>query len=224
MDNQKIISFLKEFVSEQRFSLFQEKLNERTRYASVLIENVYQSHNASAIIRTCEALGFQDVYVFERKNNFAPNDEIALGAEKWLNIHKYQASSLSLIQLIDKLKNNDYRIIATTLHHKSTSLYEFNIMKGKCIFMFGTEKEGLSDEAISLADEYIKIPVYGFTESFNVSVSVGIILSHIAQELRKNCIHYSLSPKEKEEILIQWLVQSIPSGKKILERFLQQTI
>jgi tRNA (guanosine-2'-O-)-methyltransferase len=102
------------------------------------------------------------------------------------------------------------------------SLYDFSLDKGKSVFLFGTEKEGLSSEAIELADEYLKIPIYGFTESFNVSVSVGIIMSHIARELRLLQIPYQLTNSEKEEIMIQWLTQSIPSGDKVLKRFLQQ--
>lgn len=221
MESTKVIEYLKEFVSPERYRLFEEKLSERTRYASVLIENVYQSHNASAIIRTCEALGFQDVYVYERKNTFSPNDEIALGAEKWLSIHKYNQQQCTFANLIDSLKSKGYRIVATTLHHESVSLYDFSLDKGKCVFLFGTEKEGLSNEAIELADEYVKIPIYGFTESFNVSVSVGIIMSYFARELRQLKIPYQLSHAEKEEIMIQWLTQSIPSGEKILKRFLQ---
>ncbi len=220
MERLKVITYLKEFVSPERYRLFEEKLAERTRYASVLIENVYQSHNASAIIRTCEALGFQDVYVYERKNTFSPNDEIALGAEKWLNIHKYNQQQHSFADVINLLKAKDYRIIATTLHRESVSLYDFSLAKGKCVFLFGTEKEGLSDEAIQLSDEYLKIPIYGFTESFNVSVSVGIIMSHIARQLRQLKIPYQLTIAEQEEIMIQWLTQSIPSGEKILKRFI----
>lgn len=218
MESKQVIEYLKEFVSPERYRLFQEKLAERTRYASVLIENVYQSHNASAIIRTCEALGFQDVYVYERKNSFSPNDEIALGAEKWLSIHKYNQQQKPFAHVVDALKSKGYRIVATTLHHESVNLYDFSLDKGKCVFLFGTEKEGLSSEAIELADEYLKIPIYGFTESFNVSVSVGIIMSHIARELRQLKISYQLTNSEKEEIMIQWLTQSIPSGEKILKR------
>lgn len=166
-------------------------------------------------------MGFQDVYVYERKNTFSPNDEIALGAEKWLSIHKYNQQQISFANVIHSLKAKNYRIVATTLHHESVSLYDFSLDKGKCIFLFGTEKEGLSDEAIELADEYLTIPIYGFTESFNVSVSVGIIMSHIARKLRQLKIPYQLTNAEKEEIMIQWLTQSIPSGEKILKRFIQ---
>jgi tRNA (guanosine-2'-O-)-methyltransferase len=220
MDNKAIINYLKEFVSEKRFELFKKIVKERTRYASVLIENVYQSHNASAILRTCEALGFQDVYVFERKNSFSPNEDIALGAEKWLNIYKYSEQKHKFGEVIGLLKQNGYRIIATTLQN-STSLYDFPLEKGKCVFMFGTEISGLTDEAINVADEFIKIPIYGFTDSFNVSVSVGIIMNYVARELRIRNIDYKLSEAEQEEILIKWLVNSIPSGDKILQRFLQ---
>ncbi len=222
MNNEIIIEYLKEFVSSNRFSLFKRIVEERTRYVSVLIENVYQSHNASAIIRTCEALGIQDLYVFERKNSFSPNDEIALGGDKWINIFKYNEQNHSFKTLINDLKKKNYRIIATSLQPESKSIYDLDLKKGKTIFLFGTEISGLSEEAISLADESIKIPIFGFTESFNVSVSVGIILNYVANELRKQNIPYHLTKEEKDEILVSWLVQSIPYGSKILERFLKQ--
>lgn len=222
MNNELIINYLKEFVLSNRYQLFKNKIEERTKYASVLIENVYQSHNASAIIRTCEALGFQDLYIFERKNTFSPNDEISLGSNKWINIYKYNEKHHSFCQLIKDLKQKNYRIVATSPEPKSKSIYDFNLEKGKCIFLFGTELSGLTEEAISLADEYVKIPIYGFTESFNVSVSVGIIMNYVSHELRKSNIAYQLTKEEKEEILIKWLISSIPSGNKILDRFLQQ--
>ncbi len=220
MKNETIINYLKEFISYNRFTLFKKIVEERTRYISVLIENIYQSHNASAIVRTCEALGVQDLYVFERKNSFSPNEEIALGSNKWINIYKYNEQDHSIKQLVDQLKQNNYRIIATSLSPKSKSLYDLNMEQGKIIFLFGTEISGLSEEAISLSDEMIKIPIYGFTESFNVSVSVGIILNYVANQLRIRDIPFHLSKEEKEQILIQWLVQSIPSGDKILDNFL----
>ncbi len=222
MDEQRIIDYLKNFVSEQRYQLFCRVLEQRTRYVSLLIENVYQSHNASAIVRTCEALGIQDLYVYERKNAFTPNDEIALGADKWLTINRFNEKDVPLPELVRQLKRSGYRIIATTLHQRSVSLYDLPLETGKMLFMFGTEISGLSKEAISLADEYVKIPMYGFTESFNVSVSVGIIMSYIVREFRNRKLAIFLTPKEKQKLMIQWLIQSIPSGEKILKRYLAE--
>jgi len=222
MNNKQIIYQLKEFVTESRFQLFEKILNERTNYISLLIENVYQSHNASAIVRSAEALGLQELYVYERKNSFSPNEEISLGAQKWLDIYRYKETEIKTDELFYQLKNKSYRIIATTLHEKAISLEQINLEKGKMLFLFGTEKEGLTDEFKSYADEFLKIPMYGFTESFNVSVSVGIILYQIISRLRQTNIPYYLSNQEKDKIMIDWLVKSIPMGEKVLERIIKK--
>ncbi|HOU98560.1 MAG TPA: RNA methyltransferase [Bacteroidales bacterium] len=222
MNNKEIIEELKEFVLPERFLTFQQVLSQRTRYISLLIENVYQSHNASAIVRTAEALGIQDIYVYERKNNFNPNEEISMGAHKWLNIHRFSENSISTTELITNLKNKGYRIIATSLHDKSTDIESLDLLKGKIMFLFGTEKEGLTEEIKSQADEFIKIPMVGFTESFNVSVSVGIILYSMITKLQKSNINYKLSEEEIEKLMMDWLVKSIPMGDKVLERIIKK--
>lgn len=222
MNTYNAIEYLKNFVKPERFDLFQKILDKRTRYVSLLIENVYQSHNASAIVRTAEAFGIQDVYVYERKNTFSPNEEISLGAQKWINLYKFTEKQNELKKVVEIIKEKKYRIIATSLYHKAVNIYDLDIEKGKMLFLFGTEKEGLSDEICSYADEFVKIPMVGFTESFNVSVSVGIILSEITRRLRLSKIAYQLTDEEKNEILLQWLIKSIPMGEQVYQRWLKQ--
>ncbi|MGQ9846739.1 MAG: TrmH family RNA methyltransferase, partial [Bacteroidales bacterium] len=206
----------------ERFLTFQNVLSQRTRYISLLIENVFQTHNASAILRTAEALGIQDLYIYERKNHFNPNEEISMGAHKWLNIKKYNESEQSVSEVISQLKNKGYRIIATTLHDNAYDIEHIDLNKGKIVFLFGTEKEGLTTEIKSQADEFVKIPMFGFTESFNVSVSVGIVLYSVIRKLQKSNINYKLTEEERDNLMIEWLVKSIPAGEKILERILKK--
>lgn len=222
MTNEQVILYLKEFVTEQRFALFNSVLDSRVNYISVLLENVFQSHNASAVIRTCEALGLQDLYVYERYNLFKPNEEISMGADKWLTFHHYRETDSPVSEMFNEIHQKGYKIVATTLHEKSVSLYDLPLDKSKLLFLFGTEKEGLSKEMIQHADAYVKIPMFGFTESFNVSVSVGITLHYILNKLRNSSISISLSNKEKEELLIKWLTTTIPSGDKILKQFISK--
>ncbi len=222
MNTYNAIEYLKNFVKPERFDLFQKILDKRTRYVSLLIENVYQTHNASAIVRTAEAFGLQDVYVYERKNTFSPNEEISLGAQKWINLYKFNEKQDELKKVVEIIKEKKYRIIATSLYHKAINIYDLDIEKGKMLFLFGTEKEGLSEEICSYADEFVKIPMEGFTESFNVSVSVGIILSEINRRLRLSNIAYQLTEEEKNEILLQWLIRSIPMGEQVYQRWLKQ--
>ncbi|PIV58663.1 MAG: TrmH family RNA methyltransferase [Bacteroidetes bacterium CG02_land_8_20_14_3_00_31_25] len=218
MINNEIIKHLSNFVTEQRLEKFNEILLNRTNYVTVVLEDIFQSHNASAVLRTCDCFGVQNVFVIENRNEFKPNNEISLGASNWLTINS-QLKNKDSKSVITHLKKSGYRIIATMPDSKAISINELNLEKGKIAFIFGTEKLGLSKEAISLADEYVKIPMYGFTESFNVSVSAAIILSNIIERLKKSKINWQLSDIEKDGTLLDWLKNSIKSSEEIIERY-----
>ena len=218
MINNEIIKHLSNFVTEQRLEKFNEILLNRTNYVTVVLEDIFQSHNASAVLRTCDCFGVQNVFVIENRNEFKPNNEISLGASNWLTINS-QLKNKDSKSVITYLKKSGYRIIATMPDSKAISINELNLEKGKIAFIFGTEKLGLSKEAISLADEYVKIPMYGFTESFNVSVSAAIILSNIIERLKKSKINWQLSDIEKDGTLLDWLKNSIKSSEEIIERY-----
>jgi tRNA (guanosine-2'-O-)-methyltransferase len=215
MNNIHLIEHLSEFITENRLQTFHSVLKNRTRFLTVLLEEIYQPHNASAAMRTCDCFGIQDVHIIENRNAFNPNPEIAMGSSKWLSMNKNQ----SILDSIKNLKKNGYRIVATTPHHDAVFLNDFDLLKGKSALLFGTELTGLSEEAISMADEFIKIPMLGFTESFNISVSVAIILSNLVDRLRSSTISWELSLEEKNDILLQWLKESIQSSEKIIERY-----
>ncbi len=218
MNNKEIIKHLSNFVTEQRLEKFEQILLNRTNYVTVVLEEVFQSHNASAVLRTCDCFGIQNVYVIENRNEFKPNNEISLGAANWLTINSGIKNRNSK-EIISNLKSKGYRIVATTPHNNAIMLNDLNLTKGKIALLFGTELSGLTDEAISLADEFVKIPMYGFTESFNISVSAAIILSNIIERLLKSDISWQLSDNEKEIILFDWLKNSIKSSNEIIERF-----
>ena len=198
MENKTVIKYLSEFITKQRFNKFKQILKNRTNYISVVLEEVFQAHNASAILRTCDCFGVQNVYVIKNRNEFKPNPGISMGAAKWLTINFGQNNPANIQETIINLKNKGYRIIATTPHKNSILLNDFDISKGKFALLFGTELSGLSNEAMALADEFVKIPMYGFTESFNVSVSVGIFLSNTVEKLKKSNIKWQISDSEKE--------------------------
>lgn len=218
MTNSNLIKYLSNFITEQRLEKFNRILLNRTNYITVVLEDIFQAHNASAVLRTCDCFGVQNVYVIENRNEFKPNKEISLGASNWLTINSHLENK-NTKNIITHLKKDGYRIIATTPDNKAISLNELNIEKGKFALVFGTEKLGLSNEAISLADEFVKIPMYGFTESFNISVSAAIILSNVIERLKKSSIEWQLSDIEKENILFNWLKNSIKSSEKIIEKY-----
>lgn len=216
----QLIQQLKTFISEERFNLFEKILQNRTNYITVAIEDIYQSHNASAVLRSCDCFGIQSVHVIEQKNEFVPNPEVAMGSSKWLNINHYKGNK-ALEEAIGSLKKQNYRIVATTPHHNDTLLPHFSLEKGPVALLFGTEMRGLSREAISLADEHLKIPMYGFTESFNISVSVAIILNELRQNLNKSTIDWKLDKATYEQVLLEWMKASIKKPELIIERLKQ---
>ena len=205
-ENSPSLAYLSRFVTPERYQRMEAVLSQRTRYVSVLVEDVFQSHNASAVLRSCDCFGIQDVHIIMQKNTFNLSPAIALGASKWLSRHEIVASSANeKREYLQALKASGYRLVATTPHEKGTQIADFNLSQGASLFMFGTELTGLSPEMIELADEHVAIPMYGFTESFNVSVSVGILLYAIISSLKKSSLAWQLSSEEKEQLLIEWL-------------------
>ncbi|MBN1184736.1 MAG: RNA methyltransferase [Bacteroidales bacterium] len=219
VNKKELITYLSEFATDKRFEQFKEVIQYRTRYITVAIEDVYQSQNASAVLRTCECLGIQDIHVIENKNKYTLNPDVALGASKWINIIKHNQKKNNSLQTISYLKENGYRIVATTPHKNECSLEEFNIENGRFALFFGTEMNGLTCDVIDNADEYLKIPMFGFTESFNISVSAAIILHHLTLRLRNSNIPWQLSDEEKDDILLNWLQQSIKKADRIIYEF-----
>ena len=213
MDNQ-LLEHLLSFLTERRKNLFEEVISKRTRHFTVATEDVYQLHNTSAIMRSCDVFGVQDLHVIEEKISKEIDREIAMGAQKWVNIHRHHSTK----ECIDNLKEKGYQIIATTPHNNSTELKDFDILK-KSAFFFGKEKEGLSDIVLDAADGYLKIPMYGFTESLNISVSAAIILQSVVTRLKDADVDWELSEQEKNEIKLDWAKKSVKSSIKIIERY-----
>ncbi len=213
------INYLKEFITQKRLDRFLEVLNNRTRYLTIVLEDVFQGHNAAAILRSCDCFGIQDIHLIENRNEFKPNEEISLGATQWLTLYKYNEKNHNNTEkCYQDLRQKGYKIITTSPHSKSKEISELSLEKPIAL-VFGAEKEGLSEYALYKADESVFIPMYGFTESFNISVSVALCLYELNKKLRNSSINYTLSDIEKNKILLQWLKNSIKDADKILERY-----
>jgi len=210
----KLLEYLEGFLTERRRGLFTKVLANRTRHFTVAVEDVYQLHNTSAVLRSCDVFGIQDCHVIEEHNSKKMDREIAMGAQKWVDVKRYNHSK----DCIDQLKKEGYQIIATSPHEKSSPLSEFDITK-KSAFFFGRETEGLSEEVLASADRYLHIPMSGFTESLNISVSAAITLQSVTQRLRASAIDWQLSEKEILEQRMQWVQKSIKSIDQILEKY-----
>ncbi|HAN17285.1 MAG: RNA methyltransferase [Bacteroidetes bacterium GWC2_33_15] len=220
--SKELIDFLKEFVLEERFSNFQKVLNNRTRYITVVLEDIFQSQNASAVLRTADCFGLQDIHIIENKYQYQVNPDVSLGSANWLNLYKYNNSENNTLETIHFLKNNGYRIIATTPHKNDIDLEKLNLNNGKVALFFGTELNGLSDIVLDNADEYLKIPMVGFTESFNISVSAAIIMYELTRKLRMSDINWQLTDAEKDEIMLCWLKQTLRKPELLIKKFYQK--
>lgn len=219
---QNLLTYLGNFVTDRRNELFKQILSNRTRYLTVVLEDIYQSQNASAVLRTCDCFGIQDVHIIENSNEYLLNPDVTLGSDKWINLHKYNAKPHNTTNTLKHLKSKGYRIIATTPHKNDVDLEAFDLEKGKTALLFGTELRGLSKEALDEADGYLKIPMLGFTESFNISVSAAIILHHLRNKLNNSNINWQLAPIEQDEILLNWYRRSLKDSERIIEKFLSQ--
>ena len=174
-----LLTYLEDFISVERKARFLEVLEERTNFVTVAIEDVFQLHNASAVIRSCEVFGIQTAHIIEDRFGRRLDKNIAMGAQQWIDVYRYKNTASCLRQL----RSEGYQIIATTPHNDSYLLEEFVIDRKSALF-FGTEKEGLSAEVMQQADGFLKIPMVGFTESLNISVSAAIILQYLTRQLK----------------------------------------
>lgn len=215
MADYKLIEYLEQFVTEKRRNLFEKVLAERTNHFTVAIEDIYQPHNASAVVRSCDIFGVQNIHVIENKYKFYASNRVAKGAQKWLDFTLYnKPNTNNTIDCIDNLKSKGYKIIATTPHNDSCLLQDFDIHQ-KSAFFFGVEKEGLSKDVMQNADGFLKIPMVGFTESLNISVAAAIILQNLNEKLKKSTVNWHLTTIEKEMKYLDWLEKSIKSIDKI---------
>jgi tRNA (guanosine-2'-O-)-methyltransferase len=218
----QLLEFLMGFVSENKKLKFDEIIHNRTRYLTVVLEDVFQSHNASAVLRTCECLGIQDVHIIENNYQYQVNTKIALGASKYLTINTYNQEGDNTGRCLGQLRQKGYRIIATTPRKEATLLEDIDIGKGPVALFFGTEIAGLTDIAFRKADELVRIPMYGLTESYNISVSAALILYNLTEKLKRSGISWRLRPDEETDVRIQWAKSIIRKPDDLERTFYKQ--
>ncbi len=227
-----LLAFLGQFVTEHKRHKMAEVLPWRTRYVTILLEDIYQPQNASATLRTCDALGVQDVYIAENWNAYRVNPDVALGAHKWITLRRFRdprrdeaelaaakempASFPATAAAMEALRQRGYRLVATSPHVRAWGLEDIPFDR-PLAFLFGNEREGLSPYALEHADAHLRLPMYGFVESYNISVSVAITLAYVVEKLHHLDVPWRLSPEEQEEVLLQWY-RSVIGRVERLER------
>ena len=217
MPDLKLLEYLETYLTDNRRERFNKVLAMRTKHFTVATEDVYQLHNTSAVMRTCDVFGIQEVNIVEEVNSKSIDREIAMGAQKWVDLNRYH----TVKSCIEDLKANGYKIVATTPHVEDCDLIDFDITQKSCFF-FGRETEGLSQQVLDEADCYLKIPMFGFTESLNISVSAAIILQHVTAQLRKSSIKWELTEEEIIEKRFDWIKKTIKNYDAIVEHYKSQ--
>ena len=219
-----LITYLEEFITPERKQLFDRVIQNRTRYITVVLEDIFQPHNASAVLRSCDCFGIQDVHIIENRNKYQVNPDVTLGSDKWLSLIKYNKQGNNSTRAIKELRKKGYRIVATTPHNNDTELNNFDVSMGKIALFFGTELQGLSEDVLQNADEFLKIPMYGFTESYNISVSAAIILYTLTEKMKASVINWQLTKEEMRTVRKKWLERSVRNSNLIEKEYINKKI
>tara|TARA_B110000046_G_C13026027_1_gene414150 strand:- start:11103 stop:11813 length:711 start_codon:yes stop_codon:yes gene_type:complete len=220
MINEKLLKYFESYLTDNRKALFKKVLEDRTRHFTVVLEDIFQPHNASAVVRTCDIFGVQDVHAIENKYTNKVSRHVTKGSQKWITSKRYKLDGDNTQICLDSLREKGYQIIATTPHNDSCLLQDFDITK-KSAFVFGVEAEGVSDYVKDNADGFLKIPMVGFTESLNISVAAAIILQDLTTKLRMSDVDWQLTKEEKEILYFNWVKKTIKKVDKIEEHYHQ---
>ena len=208
------VEYLAEFMLPERYATMRRVVADRTRYMTVCAENTFHPQNASALVRHCEAFGVQELHAIEFLCGFQANTHIVRGTDKWVDIMRYENTP----QAVEHLKREGYRIVAATPHTNDLTPDSFDISKGRFCLVFGTEKQGISPEIMAVADEFVKIPMYGFVESLNVSACAAILIQGLVEKLHRSDVEWQLSDEEQSELLYRWMRESIKDDEGILRK------
>lgn len=209
--------YISQFLTKSRFEKIEHVAQTSSDFILPVMEDVYQFRNAAAIVRSAEGCGFHKIVAMEKINVFNPNLDLTKGADTWVEIEKVPAK----LESIKKIKQSGYKIVAVSPEKNATPLPDFQI-KEPIALTFGTEWEGVTDEILDFADETLAIPMYGFTQSFNVSVAAAICFYELKQKLVKSGIQHYLQDEKLLRLKIRWALSSVKSGAQILDKFLRE--
>lgn len=217
--NDYIYHCFQTLLTPHKAQLFDLVAAQRTRYISIVLEDLFQEHNASAVIRTSECFGIQDLYAIEDKNKYTLQRKVARGAGQWIDLHRFTERGKASQDAILHLKQAGYKIVATSPHSDAFTPDSLPI-EDPIAFCFGTERMGLSRFILENADYHVKIPMYGFTESFNLSVSVALLLQALKTRLIDSKIEWRLNHEEQIALKIAWSKRMLNGGEFLEKQFI----
>ena len=221
-EHKKLLEHLRQFISEHKINGVETILAQRTRHLTVVLEDIYQSQNASAVIRTCECMGVQDIHIIEQRSKYNINPKVLKGSNKWMTFYQYNDRRINNTQLCyDELRAKGYTILVSDPAEDGSSVHEVDLEDRKIALVFGNELRGVSPFGIEYADQKIRIPMYGFTESLNISVSVAICINALREKMHRSAEVHSLSDEDKEEIRLDWYRKIVKRSDLIEKEFLK---
>lgn len=213
---------LEDLLTPRRKERFNDVIHQRTAYMSVVLEDIYNPQNANAVIRSCDCFGIQNVHIIEDRNYHEERNEISKGAEKWLNVNRYNSKeSNNRLDCINQLKSEGYRIVSAMPHRSGVNLDNFDVTKGKFALVLGNELHGVSKEVAEVSDEYINIPMYGFTESLNLSVAGAVSMNHLRLKMERQLEHWLIEGDDLLNLRLLWVANSVGNGQYMLKRMYQ---
>lgn len=203
-----LTDFLGQYLTESRRATIEKVLQARTRYMTLVLEDIYQSHNASAVVRTCECMGIQDLHIVESKSKYSVNKKVLMGSNKWMDLIRYkEKGENNTATCYAKLKAEGYRIVAT---HPSSGISLDDVpIDSKIAVVMGNELKGITKFALEHADETIRIPMFGFTESMNISVSAALCIRSLVSRIRSSEVEWKLKDDEKDNLRLDWYRKSL---------------
>lgn len=220
----ELCSYLAGVLTEHKRELLPALLLNRTRHITVVVEDIHKEHNASACLRSCDCYGIQDVHIVENYNEYTDNRQVSLGAEKWLTLKRYnEPDTDNTNRCLESLREQGYRIVMTSPHGATCDLPGYDARQPTAL-VFGNEKDGVSERGRELSDEVMRIPMYGFSESFNISVAAAVALNHLVWQIRELDVAWQLSEAERDEVLLAWVRASIGAKLPALEERFQKDV
>lgn len=217
--SQRLYEILSEHLTDRKRTLFDKVVNNRTRYLTIVLEDIYQAQNTSAIQRTAESWGIQDLHIIENEHYFKHHKRIAKGAGNWLTLHRYNQNGNNSEACFRRLKKEGYRIAVTMLDDEAENIHEMDLSQ-KTAVVFGTELTGISKTALKYCDSKIVIPTYGFTESLNVGAAAAVVANVLTERVRKEYPqHWTLSDEEKLALKVEWSKQTIYWSQHLVEMY-----
>lgn len=219
----QLVQHFSQYVSDHKKEFIERVLSQRTRYVTVVLEDIYQAQNASAVVRTCECMGLQDIHIIENTSSYQTNTRVLKGSNKWMDLIRYRKKGANNTEeCIQQLKRDGYKIYAADPSEEGVSIHDVDITAGKTAILFGNELRGVSNLALESCDHKVRIPMYGFTESLNISVSVAICLNTLIAKLhQEEWAKYGLREEEKEELTLQWYRKVVRKSDLIEREFLR---